>query len=115
MKPKFKKINKFLDFFLSKSVRAITLAPFGIYIREDYIDDKRIRNHESIHWQQQLEMLLIFFYIWYVIEFIIKTITTIDAYRSLSHEREAYNNDDNLEYLKTRKLYAWLKYINKKQ
>ena len=113
MKPKIKKMNGFVRFFVFKSVRAITLAPFGIYIRKEYTNNKRIRNHESIHWKQQLEMLVIFFYIWYFIEYLIKSITTTNAYRSLLHEKEAYDNDNNFEYLKTRKPYSWLKYITK--
>ena len=74
----------------------------------------RIINHEKIHWKQQMEMLIIFFYFWYLIEWFIRLfINGKAAYRSLSFEREAYDNDDNLEYLKTRKPYSWLKYMKK--
>jgi len=34
-----------------------------------------------------------------------------NAYRNISFEREAYDNDDNLNYIKERKHYSWLKYI----
>ena len=106
---KIKPINKFLRFFLSKNVIGITLCPFGIYIDKT---DVHTVNHEKIHWKQQLEMLVIFFYIWYLIEYLIKLfIYGSDAYRNLSLEREAYANEKNLDYLKTRKFYSWLKYI----
>lgn len=61
-------------------------------------------------------MLFIFFYIWYGIEFLIRWIGNgfrdfHGCYRKISLEQEAYDNDDNPDYLKTRKHYAWLKYI----
>lgn len=33
------------------------------------------------------------------------------AYHDISFEEEAYGNEKDLNYLKTRKHYAWLKYI----
>ena len=71
-------------------------------------------NHEKIHTDQMKYMLWIFFYLWYVIEWFLKLFiywNSHTAYRNISFEREAYANEDNLDYLKTRKLYAWWKYI----
>lgn len=111
-KPKVKIMTKFLKFFLGENIVGITLCPFGIYVKLEYLTRQRTINHEKIHWQQQLEMLIIFFYLWYVIEWIIRIFVNGNkAYVSLSFEREAYDNDDNLEYLKTRKPYSWLKYM----
>ena len=121
--PKFKKFNWFVKLITFNWPLAITLAPFGVYVNQKYstVEDlsERTRNHEgNIHWPQQLEMLLIFFYIWYLVEWGIKLIIRLfyksnqSAYRAISFEREAYENDDNLEY--KRKPYAWLKYIFKK-
>jgi hypothetical protein len=111
-KPKIKKIGWFLSIF---PIAGITLAPFGIYVLEKYLKDLKIINHESIHWKQQMEMLIIFFYLWYVIEWIIRIfVNGNNAYKSLSFEREAYQNDDNLKYLETRKHFSWWKYINGK-
>jgi len=62
-KPKVKKINGFLKLVLQKDVIGITLAPFGIYLNDNYLLDKITINHESIHWKQQMEMLIIFFYL----------------------------------------------------
>ena len=59
---KIVEMTSFLKFILPKDVIGITLAPFGIYFRNiDAVDEISI-NHEKIHWKQQLEMLIIFFY-----------------------------------------------------
>lgn len=87
--------------------KAINL--FGIIFTKSDLDQESI-NHEKIHTEQMKEMLFIFFYIWYGLEFIIKWIIKKDfysAYRDILFEQEAHNNDKNLEYLKTRKRYAW--------
>ena len=58
----------------------------------------------------------LFFYLWYVIEWFFRIfINGNKAYVSLSFEREAYDNDDNLDYLKTRKRFAWLGYMREKK
>ena len=75
-KPKFKKFNWFVKIITFNWPLAITLSPFGIYVNQRYstIEDlsERTKNHESIHWKQQLEMLIIIFYLWYGIEWLIK-------------------------------------------
>ena len=110
--PKIKKMNWFVRLLTFGWATAITLAPFGIFMKDVVINNLRTINHEKIHWKQQLEMLIIFFYLWYLIEFLIRIfINGKKAYVSLCFEREAYANDDNLDYLKTRKPYDWLKYV----
>lgn len=90
--------------------KAINL--FGILFarKGSNIDDVTI-NHESIHTEQMKEMLYIFFYIWYIIEWIIRLFKKGNAYRNISFEQEAYDNENNLDYLKTRKHYGWFKYL----
>ena len=71
-------------------------------------------NHETIHTKQMQELLYIFFYLWYVIEYLVKLIiyrNTKLAYRNISFEREAYQNQYNLNYLSHRKHYSWFKCI----
>ena len=106
---RIKPINKFLRIFLSPSIIGVTLAPFGVYLRKDHMEDKVVINHESIHWKQQKEMLIIFFYIWYFSEWIIRSFYQKGVYRKLLMEREAYDNELNLKYLETRKPYSWLR------
>jgi uncharacterized protein HemY len=108
---KIRKIGWFLSLF---PIAGITLAPFGIYIQKEYLTWRWIINHEKIHWKQQMEMLIIFFYLWYLFEWFIRIFTNFGhAYESISFEREANANEHDLEYLNNRKHYNWLKFINK--
>lgn len=75
--------------------------------------DDRLLNHERIHTRQMLEMLVVGFYLWYVIEWLIRLTMKGNAYRNISFEREAYANDNNFNYLAERKLFAWMKYLSK--
>lgn len=80
-------------------------------------------NHESIHARQGKYLLWIFFYLWYVIEWIFKFIISCFSdkaddvldytYKSVSFEQEAYYNQGNLDYLNIHKPYTWIKYIFK--
>lgn len=101
-------------------IGGITIWPF-IVLRERHNANiwarnkaKRLINHESIHIKQQQELLVILFYVLYATEWFIKLFFYgKKAYYNISFEREAYDNDDNLEYLKTRKNYRWIKRILK--
>lgn len=95
-----------------KGYVGITLWPFGIYVSaKKYLSSLIIKNHENIHWEQQKEFP-IFFYLLYAIEYIIKLFFYgTNAYYNLAAEREAYAFEMDMNYLKTRKRYAWLKYI----
>lgn len=71
-------------------------------------------NHEAIHTKQMQELLYIFFYLWYVIEYLVKLIiyrNTKLAYRNISFERESYQNQYNLDYINNRNHYSWFKCI----
>lgn len=108
-----------------KGYKAITLGPF-IFIRKGTVLSKRDINHEAIHWQQYKETLIVGFLIFYVLEFIMKfispSLTVAEerpnrsywnrVYHSLSFEEEAYANQDNPDYLRTRQPYSWIKYIS---
>lgn len=67
-------------------------------------------NHESIHIAQMKELLYIPFYLLYGLEWLVKLIKNgfkgHSAYRDISFEKEAYNNEHDLNYLKTRQHYA---------
>lgn len=74
-------------------------------------------NHERIHTRQQLEMLFVFFFLWYGVEWLMRLIihrSAITAYLNISFEREAYANERNLDYLRSRPLFAWRRYLRKK-
>jgi hypothetical protein len=109
---KIKKMNKFVSFFIGKGVEGITLAPFGIYLIETEMNNHITIIHETIHWKQQMEMLIIPFYIWYLLEWVLKMFSYGGtAYYTISFEREAYTNQENKNYLITRKHYSWWKYL----
>ena len=115
--------NKILPF---GSYVAITIGPFILTKRKD-LNEVTI-NHESIHWAQEKETLIIGFYLLYVLMFLWEFVRCLcdskhgkidgytwrnstwkRAYRSILFEREAYNNEKNEEYIKNRRHYAWLK------
>lgn len=88
-------------------VYAITIFPF-IISREPM--DPETLNHETIHIRQQMELLVIPFYLLYGLFYLIGLIKYRDkqtAYLMIPFEQEAYYNDDNLDYLETREWFAW--------
>lgn len=93
-----------------KGYKAINL--FGIIFTRKDLNDIDL-NHEKIHTAQMKEMLYIFFYIWYLIEYLVITLCNLSMsqnqrYHKIRFEKEAYDNQDNLDYLNTRKHYSWL-------
>jgi len=98
----------------------IALNFFGIiFARKEYdpLSGKTI-NHEAIHTAQMREMFYLFFYLWYLLEWGIRLIQYRNrkkAYRNISFEREAYDNDDDMEYLKKRSVWGWWKYLHEKR
>ena len=96
-----------------KNFTAINL--FGlIFVKTNTILSGRTVRHELIHTVQMKEMLYILFYIWYAIEWIIRFIQYKDAtlaYYNISFEIEAYDNQNDIGYLETRKLFSWIKYL----
>lgn len=98
-----------------KGFTALTLWPF-IFVRKDeekYYTDV-VDRHEHIHGEQQKEMLIVFFLLWYGIEWLIKWAyyrNRMTAYKNISFEREAYAHQNEMSYLDNRMHYAWMKYI----
>lgn len=94
-------------------INGITIFPF-IFLRESaFKKNKILINHEKIHIRQQLELLIIFFYLWYVVEYYYWYLKLKDkhlAYRNISFEREAYAMEEDLNYLETRKIWSFWKY-----
>ena len=96
---------------LPEDVIAMALFPF-ILCNKKYIITETIINHEKIHFEQQKELLLIFFYLWYGIEYIIKCLTYgKDAYLNISFEREAYAMETDMQYIKKRKAFSFINYL----
>lgn len=71
-------------------------------------------NHERIHDRQMKELLYIFFYLWYGVEWVVRLVQyrqgSYMAYRNISFEREAYQNEGYQSYLDHRNMFNFLKY-----
>nr|WP_236011303.1 hypothetical protein [Olleya sediminilitoris] len=106
-------VSKYL---VPKGYAGLTIYPF-IFLKNKHLKESvSLVNHEKIHLKQQLELLVLPFYIWYVLEFLIRYLKHNNwqkAYKNISFEREAYCNDSNLQYIKTRRFWQFLKYLSK--
>ena len=94
--------------------RAITIFPFVIVRSKEALMDPHLLSHERIHIHQQRELLVVFFYVWYVLEFLVRWMPLRDrmaAYRAISFEREAYANENDPHYLKRRSLFLFISYF----
>lgn len=100
--------NKLIPFGKFKAINL-----FGVIFYKGSYPTKDTINHEKIHTAQMKEMLYIFFYIWYAIEWLIKLFkySPINAYLNTSFEREANMYRYDTTYLNTRKHYSWFKFI----
>lgn len=97
-----------------KGFSAINIVGIVIARKQNLPLDNQTLNHESIHTSQIVELFIIGFYIWYIFEWIIKFIiykNKYDAYRNIGFEREAYENDINMHFLKKRKRYSFIRYL----
>jgi hypothetical protein len=97
-----------------KWVRGITLFPFIVLSEKSDRNDVVLLNHERIHIRQQLEMLVLPFFVIYLTEFLIGYVIYKNwqlAYKNISFEREAYANEKDLHYLKQRSFWKFLKYV----
>jgi len=104
----------FSKYLVPKGYTGITIYPFVFLKSKALKQDKVLVNHEKIHLKQQLELLILPFYVWYVLEFLIRYLKYKNwhlAYKNISFEREAFCNDTNLDYLKSRTFWQFLKYL----
>ena len=104
-------ISKYL---VPKGYLGLTIFPFVFLKSKALKADVVLVNHEKIHLRQQLELLILPFYVLYVFEFLMRFIHYKKwhvAYRNISFEREAYANEKHLDYLKQRPFWRFLKYI----
>lgn len=96
-----------------KRFKAINL--FGVlFVRKGSVMSKEDMNHEAIYTAQMKEMMYIFFYWWYLVEWIVRLFGKGNAYRNISLEREAYSNQNNAAYLMKRKHFAWMALLTDK-
>ena len=112
-----------------KGFKAMNL--FGvIFVRKGQNFNDVTKRHEYIHTLQMIETLFIGFYLWYCIEYLCRWIWRFFhkpdhtfygprwmkyAYYDISFEQEAYTHQNDEEYLKKRKLFAWLPFIRRRK
>nr|WP_321229888.1 hypothetical protein [uncultured Psychroserpens sp.] len=104
-------ISKFL---VPRGYIGITIFPFIFLKYYDLKSNAVLMNHEKIHLRQQLELLVIPFYVFYVIEFLIRLIQYKKwylAYQNISFEREAFTKEKDLNYLKSRSFWSFRNYF----
>lgn len=104
-------------YLIPKGYHGLAAFPF-VFVK--YRVDKEnlvFVNHEKIHLRQQVELLVLPFFIWYFLEYLVRLVqykNTDLAYRNISFEREAYANELNLAYLRKRSFLRFLNYLTKK-
>lgn len=104
----------FSKYFFFSSFNAMAIWPFILLKDKELKKDFILLNHENIHLHQQKEMLWLPFFMFYMIEYLIKLFIYKNsklAYFNLSFEREAYQNEQNLNYLCSRKYWSFLNYL----
>lgn len=89
----------------------ITIFLF-IFIGKQYKNRPNLINHERIHFQQQIELLVLPFFILYFGNYLINLFkyrfNHNKAYYNIIFEKEAYKNENNLNYLKVRIRYNYV-------
>lgn len=104
-------VSKYL---IPKGYRGMTIFPFVVLKCRNDKEDDILLNHERIHLRQQLELLILPFFIWYTLEFLIRFLIHKNrhlAYKSVSFEQEAYGKEKDLDYLKQRSFWKFLNYV----
>ncbi len=95
-------------------VDGMALFPFILVRNRQLMTDEVLIRHETIHLRQAAELLVIPFYLLYLINYLIGFVRYRDHHRAYMHiifEREAYAHENDRQYLKQRRLWAWTKYI----
>ena len=92
-------------------ITGVEWIPFVTVVDVDK-PDIQLLTHETIHTWQQLETLIILYYPLYVLFYLANRTMGFNhevAYQLIPFEQEAYENQNNKDYIKTRKLWAWCK------
>jgi hypothetical protein len=94
--------------YIGKDTNAMTIGP--IVLCKPGIPDST-RNHEIIHHQQNIETLYVGMLVIYVYDYL-KGLwngkSSYDSYMETRAEIEAYEHEEDMEYLSKRKRYEWL-------
>lgn len=100
--------------FFYKNYVGLSLWPFIILKNDSLKTDNVLINHEKIHLKQQQELFILPFYGLYLLEWFVRSLLYFDSYKgyqNISFEREAYENEKNMDYLGQRKPFSFIKYL----
>ncbi len=92
----------------------MALWPFIILKSRKDSQNETLLNHERIHLRQQIELLILPFYLFYGINYLYNLIQQFSheaAYRNIIFEKEAYDHEQDLNYLQKRKFLNFLHYL----
>ena len=92
----------------------MAIYPFILVKSDTLKKDLILINHEKIHLKQQLELLILPFYIAYLLHYVINLViykNHYEAYLNIVFEKEAYACEKDRTYLKKRRLFAWISYF----
>jgi len=106
------KVPVFLSRFAPIEINAITLF-FLVFSKGEISEETR--RHETIHFQQYLETFVVGFLLIYIFEYLYSALIkkkgfSRDSYLAIRFEQEAWTQDKDVDYLKTRKRFSWLNY-----
>ncbi len=108
--------NSRVPVWLSKlapiEINAITLGPL-VFSRG--VLSEKTKRHETIHYQQYIELMFIGFLFIYLFDYLYSAIVkgkgfTRESYLAIRFEQEAWHCDDFENYLESRERFAWRKY-----
>jgi hypothetical protein len=100
--------NKWIPFkgFSAINLFGVIFARHGVHLSVTTIQ------HERIHTEQIKELGYVPFYIWYLLEWVVKLLWYGKrSYYNISFEREARAGQEELFYMRNRKRYSFLKYL----
>ncbi len=106
------KVPAYLSYLSPITINAITLGPLVFSAGEI---EPVTRNHETIHWKQYKETLILGFLLLYAVFYVVGLIKYRSgklAYYNIPFEREAYQNDEDFGYIFRRPCWAWVKYMD---
>lgn len=89
----------------------MALYPFILVKAKHNLSNQQLINHELIHFKQQIELLILPFYLFYIINYLVNLLYYRQhhkAYLQIIFEQEAYKYDMHLDYIKKRKFLAFL-------
>jgi len=92
---------------------AMAVYPFILLREKEMQNDPVLMHHEKIHHRQQLELLILPFYFFYLMNYlyqIIRLRNHYKAYKQIIFEREAFAMESDFDYLKKRRMFAFLNF-----